>query len=462
MTMSLQADDGIYLSHFDGANFLPIEKVTSTFGTGQGYQDSSKNPVSFIDINGDGLADIVGFANDGVYVSLSNGNGFSAPMKWLDAMTVNHGWATQENFPRMFADINGDGLPDIVGFTPEHVYAAINTGAGFNHTGVLSTEFTSAVLGGNSEQRMRTVIDVNGDGMGDLVGNRNDGIYVALSTGNGFASASRWLGDFGDWWGSNKDQPRQLADVDGDGFPDIIGFGGDGVYVARQGRSQPADLITSVTDGLGRAVSMTYKPLTDSTVYTKGSGSTYPVIDIQVPMYVVSQSRLSNGLGGTNATDYTYGELRAEQGTGRGSQGFRWTKAKEAATGIESYTEYRQDWPFTGQVSLAESRLAGKGSGGVLKRIVTNYQQQTGSHSSTKFIFANSTTETSWDLNGVAYPTVTTTTAYNNWGDATQVKVTTSDGGSVTTNNEYLAANTSGGKWILGRLIKATVTHVTP
>jgi hypothetical protein len=89
--------------------------------------------------------------------------------------------------------------------------------------------------------------------------------------------------------------------------------------------------------------------LTTAAVYTKDTGTNkavYPKLDIQSPMYVVSSVTSSNGVGGVNTTNYTYGGLKAE--IGRGMLGFRWTKSTELATGIESYTEYRQDFPFTG------------------------------------------------------------------------------------------------------------------
>ena len=64
-------------------------------------------------------------------------------------------------------------------------------------------------------------------------------MYVALASGGGaFAPITLALDAFGaspnhGGWSSNDEYPRVLADVNGDGAADIIGFGQDGVYLAQ-------------------------------------------------------------------------------------------------------------------------------------------------------------------------------------------------------------------------------------
>ena len=76
---------------------------------------------------------------------------------------------------------------------------------------------------------------MNGDGKADIVGFGIAGAYVSLATGGGhFAAPTFELAQFGAarWLGSNDQYPRELADVNGDGMADIVGFGIAGAYVS--------------------------------------------------------------------------------------------------------------------------------------------------------------------------------------------------------------------------------------
>jgi uncharacterized protein (DUF2141 family) len=76
------------------------------------------------------------------------------------------------------------------------------------------------------------------------------------------------------------------------------------------------------------------------------------------------------------------------------------------------------------------------------------------------FPYVRQVFEQGWDLGGLALPSTTTTTTYDEWGNATSIAVSTSDGFSRTTTNEYRPADV--GNWILGRLNRATVSATSP
>jgi FG-GAP-like repeat len=208
-----------------------------------GFNNDNVNPRYVIDVNGDGLPDIVGFAGSDVYVALNTGSGFTGPQVWLHCSftATCGGWPNNTDYPRRVVDVNGDGLPDIVGFGGDNVWVSLNTGSGFSGPqSWLYCSFTLTCGGWPSDANAypRQFIDVNGDGLPDIVGFSGAAVYVSLNTGSGFTGPQDWLdcsytvacptsGFTGDYV-----YPRYVVDVNGDGLPDIVGFGGSVVYIS--------------------------------------------------------------------------------------------------------------------------------------------------------------------------------------------------------------------------------------
>jgi virginiamycin B lyase len=81
------------------------------------------------------MADIVGFGQFGVYVALATGGGhFASPALLLPAFGANAGgWNSDNTYPRQLADVSGDGKADIVGFASNGVWTSAAT------TGIVAT-----------------------------------------------------------------------------------------------------------------------------------------------------------------------------------------------------------------------------------------------------------------------------------------------------------------------------------
>lgn len=224
--------------------------------------------------------------------------------------------------------------------------------------------------------------------------------------------------------------------------------------------SYPADLMITASVGVGQAnVTVDYGALTDATLYVKDSNAVYPVKDVQGPIWIVRALTQNDGNGIGQQTNYFYTGAKAHL-KGGGFLGFRKFDAISLSTGIKVSNTFRQDYPFHGQVSSVIKTTLG---GTELSKLTntytdTTYVNSTGNYHRTE---VTQSVTTSNDLNGAALPTVTATTSYDSHGNALTVNVSTSDGHTKETTNTY-TSNTSGGRWILGRLLTSAVASTKP
>ncbi len=199
-----------------------------------GWATQNQYPRVLGDVNGDGKADIVGFASDKVVVAFSTGDGFEDLKVAIDSVeyTSATNWV-QNLHPRFLADINGDGKADIVGFAVGRVVASFSTGDGFsNIVTTLVSDYSGNTGWSSFDKYPRTLADVNGDGKADIVGFGNVAVFVSFSTGHEVEPPKQVISkDYtvtDNWTGFNTN-PRLLADINGDGKADIVGFGRDGL-----------------------------------------------------------------------------------------------------------------------------------------------------------------------------------------------------------------------------------------
>ncbi|MFI7089668.1 FG-GAP-like repeat-containing protein [Streptomyces anulatus] len=237
-------DDGLWVSLQDEeGKFAPLadEPVLQAFGHSEeaGGWLVDKHPRFLADTTGDGRLDIVGCHDDGLWVSLQDEEGtFAEPLYVLDDFGVDQGWSSAEEHPRFPVRTTSDGPLDIVGFGPQGVVVARGRGDGtFEPSQLILNDYGQA-QGWTREKHLRLLADVTGDGNPDIVGFGNEGVWVSHNNGDGgFEQAQLVCRGFGyneDAGGWRVDKhPRFLADITGDGRVDIVGFGGPGVHVAR-------------------------------------------------------------------------------------------------------------------------------------------------------------------------------------------------------------------------------------
>ncbi len=230
----------------DGPGFRYRVSVLDDFCSSDGYSISN-HVVTLADVNGDGAKDLVGFGEQGVKVALAvkvadyQPPRFTTPKLYISDFGSNQGW-NSANHRRMLADVNGDGKDDIVCFGASSVLVSLakvdGNGFGFRWpTGVLE-DFCSSD-GYSISNHVVALADVNGDGAKDIVGFGEQGVKVALGLKvadyqpPGFTTPKLYVSDFGSNQGWNSTNHRRvLADVNGDGKDDIVCFGASSVLVA--------------------------------------------------------------------------------------------------------------------------------------------------------------------------------------------------------------------------------------
>ncbi len=263
-------------------------------------------------------------------------------------------------------------------------------------------------------------------------------------------------------YSDNNTRPIFTGDWNGDGLTDIARVSGSGVQFKVS--TNTVSRLASITDSLGAQTGITFKPITDNAVYTKDGDAVFPVLDIQAPLYVVSEVARDDGLGGQALTSYAYGGAKVDL-EGRGFLGFRWMETTDQSTGIVTFTEYRQDFPFIGQVDYSESTLPDGGGDITIGRLSNTWAATALNGGLTVFPHVSNSQAETFEINdGPANPAVTTvdtTATLDAFGNPTQMVVTTTGGGEsfVTTTNTYTNDTVN---WFLGRLTRAEVANTLP
>lgn len=422
----------------------------------------TKCDLSLGDWNGDGFIDVMWWnRNSGVnrwYVN-DGQHGFTLTENLIPNTEISSEISEGEVHVN---DWNGDGVSDVMWY-----YTAFGKNAWYINDGNLGFTATTNPI---------SVSQIKG-GVGLTFGDWNSDGTTDVMWFNSSSGRNRWYVNNGKLGFSLIEGPiligevynggLYLGDWNGDGATDAMWYkyddGSTRWYTRNEG---VADLLTRIVTGLRAATTIDYAPLTDASVYTKGSGSSYPVVDLQAPLYVVSHTR-TEGAGTTLNSTYRYGSLRAEVG-GRGLLGFGWQETTQTETGLTIRTDYRQDWPYTGLPNrIVKTHPGAAGPDHQLSRVENTYACLNPIDAAActvlpgrrYFTYVSQSLESGWDLNGAVLPTVTSTNEFDRWGNATRITVSTGDGYAKDIVNQYDNDET---KWHLGRLKRASVTSSTP
>ena len=269
------------------------------------------NPLATVaDFNGDGLPDIYisNFNINGIYplggVYLNNGDG-----TWTTA-TPNWTFPYDSNQTKAsYVDLNGDGICDIIYFdynpsgqvTTANAYLGTGNGqfvSSSAYTPSLSLSFFGA--GMPSDYGIRYA-DVNGDRLIDLVQSTywNGQAYkiTYLNSGNGWGTNNTsWNAPASAWFSVNGNAaPIGLVDLNGDGLPDAF----DNSFSLYLNTGTATDLLATTTLPTGGSTSVTY--VSSGLWGYNGLNPKLPLI-----MQTVSQINVNDGFGTTGTFSYVY------------------------------------------------------------------------------------------------------------------------------------------------------------
>lgn len=473
----------VWVSHGGGTTFN--WQATGLSSTGPGNRG-----VFPTDVNGDGLVDIVSASNTSVYVALNQSTSTFAAFgaataawtaqQYTDVYGDPFNWNTNfTNSEVQSADFDGDSRGDVLLLVrenlcgmeptcpPSYVYRWLmlrSTGTGYAQSNIVSSYTT---IPSNP-----LLADLNGDGLTDLVYESISGtsrIWSYRLSTSGALGAEVSTGYSGTGLGSITDcdldgysdlaisQPNgtsvclrsdgtgltgtpipipanglaMVADANGDALLDFVGPNLNGVMQTRLHNGVLPDFVASIADGFGNSVSVTYAPLTDSSIYTRGSGAVFPQVDFQGGLYVVKKYTASDGVGGTYTTSETYGQARLHV-RGRGFLGFALRSSTDSRTGIRTSSTIRQDHPYVGFVDSVTTYQP-NGSTPISHLTITPDEVVTEgtAFNDRRFAYARQTIQKTYQVggttNGQPITQTTATTTLDVYGNPTNITTTVVD-----------------------------------
>jgi hypothetical protein len=229
---------------------------SDSFGNSAGWDSTMDvravrdNTGKTLDINGDGIMDVIGIGargveyaygqyNSGIYSLTPTHVAFNDPMQVTFGR--DQGWMNGSSV-RYIADVNNDSRPDIVGFGDQGVWLSLGQlaqpdGSGAFVEPYLASDNFGVSLGWSNTEHTRALGDINGDGWLDVIGFGDSNTFIATATsdpdtGNFMWSGTSQLHAYAESGGFTPGQNfRGLGDVDGNGSADIVVSGASNLQV---------------------------------------------------------------------------------------------------------------------------------------------------------------------------------------------------------------------------------------
>ena len=354
------------------------------------YFNSTGSGLRLLDINGDGYDDIIngrieceidyGSQSSPVDdietcssltdVRLASSNGWVVapnltPPTYLLKYVTNNG--TTSNRGARFVDLNGDGLQDLVlSRSGQANLAWLNTG----NSWVSAPEYALTVdlFDQNGKANEWRFVDVNGDGHNELMSPstvlyHNGSTWVTFSEYQPPSGMGPYTLSHPQNASIQIDRGLRFLDINRDGFVDIV-LGAHTSQSTWLNTRTPIQ-ITSITTDSNKIIDIEYRSQLDPSVYTADdSGQEAANIrELHGPLQRVYEVSTPNGLinnsvMGQRSTRYHYKGLLVHT-QGLGGLGFSEITKTDMATGHYSVSRYNPSYPYVGLPISTKSYTSG-------------------------------------------------------------------------------------------------------
>jgi hypothetical protein len=246
-----------------GTAFVSSDFWTTDFDddSGAGSDRTRYGSIRFGDVNGDGFDDVCARDATGIRCGLNTQSGAFAPSTvWIaPSFEASLGLPpTELGLSLELGDIDADGRADVCERGSAGVVCAVAnaTGTGFVNASLRSfrADFSNAGSWHTLESYFRSIrlADLTGDGLPDLCGRSAQGIVCGVSSGSRFDQVHKQINDYTDglaWWPTEHGTTLRWKDLDADGSEDVCGVGDTQLLCATLVRSVDSDG-DGVLDGL--------------------------------------------------------------------------------------------------------------------------------------------------------------------------------------------------------------------
>ena len=365
------------------------------------------------DYNADGMADILVICENSYTIFWNRGGGLSN--NTFSSSDSTSGTDLTDNIMVRDGDFNGDGLPDILtnATNSDKWYFYLSKGDGtFTKKQACQKDIYDQTGSFDDNQFTCLVYDMDGDGKSDVY--MSKAMYNPL--GLFLQVKSYWMLSDGSSLIQKKASTSvkaenaspgnyMLGNFSGDGQPELAHYGydcynGTNANVSSTLRKFPNNnyapgngRVKTITNGLGHKTQVTYKSLTDKSVYTRNDLGEYPLFIVKPTLSVVATTTIGNGMAGNQISDYTYEDLIVHQ-PGRGLLGFTTMTTVNETMGTTTETSIEWDELTLAPYKTWETQTVG-GSTATVENTYLNHR-----HHNTKAIYHSLTSSKVTDLDG--------------------------------------------------------------